>query len=379
MRWLWFIWLGCLAPRWVEGRSWAVVPTDTLRLEAVNYGPWHPYLSYCLDPCAQPSNGQRATSLWAAGRFRPVPPGRVLQVGFTQDRLWLRATVVNTLPQRTRFVWSVYEFVDSATLFVQPRGRGLLRRVLGTSSHVVADRRPFPARAACLPFWLEAHARAVLYLSIENHSGSLYIPTDITTTEDFLAYEQSFIVVKNWTWLLGLYLSSALFNLLLFGFLRDRIHLWYGAYVVFITWFLMMEDGLDSLALPQAMYSLGWRVGQYSLLLLALGCGVRIMTIFLRLRQAWPRLYRLSWALSGLAAGYALLYAVLAGPLLHAAAASRHLELSSQRFHHWCGVVPGAGAAPAAGGALRAHVPVFLWRQRQFSAQSHGFSQHPLD
>jgi signal transduction histidine kinase len=327
MRWLWFIWLGCLVPRWAGARVQAAV-ADTLRLEAVNYGPWNPYLAYCLDPCAQPSTGLRAASLWAAGRFRPVPPGRVLQAGFTQDRLWLRATVVNTLPQRTRFVWSVYEFVDSATLYMQPRGRGLPRRVVGTSGRVVADQRPFPSRAACLPFWLEAHASAVLYLSIENHSGSLYIPTDITTTEDFLAYEQGFIVVKNWTWLLGLYFSSALFNLLLFAFLRDRIHLWYGAYVFFITWFLMMEDGLDSVVLPQAMYSLGWQVGQYSLLLLALGCGVRIMTIFLRLRQAWPRLYRLSWVLSGLAAGYALGYAVLAGSLLHAAHASRHLELA---------------------------------------------------
>lgn len=313
-----------MVPGWAGARVPAAV-ADTLRLEAVNSGPWHPYLAYCLDPCAQPSTGRRAANLWATGRFRAVPPGRVLQAGFTQDRLWLRATVVNTLPQRTRFVWSVYEFVDSAALFVQPGGRGLPRLAVSTSSHLVADGRPFPARAACLPFWLNAHAQAVLYLSVENHSGSLYIPTDITTAEDFLAYEQGFIVVKNWTLLLGLYFSSAFFNLLLFAFLRDRIHLWYGAYVFCITWFLMMEDGLDALMLPQLSYDLGWRVGQYSLLLLALGCGVCIMTIFLRLRQGWPRLYRLSWVLSGLAAAYALAYAVLAGPLLHTAEAGRYL------------------------------------------------------
>jgi signal transduction histidine kinase len=324
MRWLWVVWWACLVPRWVEAGV-PVAVADTLCLEAVNSGPWNPYLAYCLDPHSQPSTGQRAASLWAAGNFRPVPPGRVLQLGFTQDRLWLRATVVNTLPQRTRFVWSVYEFVDSATLFVQPRGLGVPRRLASTSGRVIAGRRPFPARAACLPFWLDANARAVLYLSVENHSGALYIPTDITTTEDFLAYEQGFIVIKNWIWLLGLYFSSALFNLLLFAFLRDRIHLWYGAYVFFITWFLMMEDGLDAMLLPQTMYSLGWQVGQYSLLLLALGCGVRIMTIFLRLRQAWPRLYRLSWVLSGLAAGYALAYAALAGPVLRADAAGGRL------------------------------------------------------
>ncbi|MGI4742925.1 MAG: 7TMR-DISMED2 domain-containing protein [Janthinobacterium lividum] len=154
-----------------------------------------------------------------------MPPGRVFQVGFTQDRLWLRTTVLNTLPQRTRFVWSVYEFVDSAALFVQPAGQRLPHREVAVSGRVVAERRPFPARASCLPFWLGAHESAVLYLRVENHSGALYLPTDITTTEDFLAYEQSFIVVKNWTWLLGLYLSSALFNLILFAFLRDHIHL----------------------------------------------------------------------------------------------------------------------------------------------------------
>ncbi|TVT41495.1 hypothetical protein FNT36_08630 [Hymenobacter setariae] len=324
MRWLWIVWLGCIVPT-VAHASASAAPSDTLWLEASNAGPWNPYLSYCLDSRSQPNTGQRAATLWAAKRLQPVPPGRVLQAGFTQDRLWLRAVVVNTLPQRTRFVWSVYEFVDSATLFVQPRGQGLPRRTVSTSSHIIADQRPFPARAACLPFWLEANASAVLYLSLENQSGSLYIPTDITTTEDFLAYEQGFIVVKNWTWLLGLYFSSALFNLLLFAFLRDKIHLWYGAYVFFITLFLMMEDGLDGLLLPQATYGLGWQLGQYSLLLLALGCGVRIMAIFLRLRQGWPRLYRLSWVLSGLAAGYALGYALLAQPLLRADAAGHRL------------------------------------------------------
>jgi len=312
--WLWLVlWASASAARP------PAPPTDTLWLRATNDGPWNHYFAYCLDPSAAQSSGQRAASLWAAGCFRPMPPGRVLQVGFTQDRLWLRATVVNTLPQRTRFVWSLYEFVDSATLFVQPAGRGLPRYVARTSGRQVASQRAFPARAQCLPFWLEAHAQAVVYLHIENHTGALYLPTDLTTAEDFLAYESGFFFTKNWVWLLGLYLGSALFNLILYALLRDPIHLWYGAYVFFISWFLMMEDGLDAWLLPQAVHGLGWQLGQYSILLLAVGCGLRIMAQFVRLRQGWPRLYRCSWWLSGLAAGYALAYAGLAGPALHRA------------------------------------------------------------
>jgi len=197
---------------------------------------------------------------------------------------------------------------------VQPGGRGAVQYVAGTSGRVVAVARGFPARASCLPFWLEAHAQAVVYLAVENHTGATYLPTDLTTAEDFLAYEQAFFFTKRWTWLLGLYLGSALLNLVLFAFLRDRLHLWYGAYILFGTWFLLMEDGLDAWLLPQPLYTLGWRLGQYSLLLLALACQLRVLSRFMRLRQGWPRLHRLSWGLSGLAAVAALAYGLLAGP-----------------------------------------------------------------
>lgn len=309
-------WLGC---SWLPAQSVAArlgPPADTLFLQAVNDGPWNHYFAYCLDACAQPNSGAEAVALWAAGRFRAMPPGRVFQVGYTQDRLWLRATVVNTLPQRTRFVWSLYTFVDSAALFVQPGGRGALRFEAATSGRVVAIRRGFPARASCLPFWLEAHARAVVYLRVENHTGALYLPTDLTTAEDYLAYESGFFMTKNWAWLLGVFLSSALFNLILYAFLRDRIHLWYGAYVFFITWFLLMEDGLDAWLLPPWAYGLGWQLGQYSVLLLALACGLRIMGLFVRLRQGWPRLYRFSLGLSVGAVACAGAYALLFGALL---------------------------------------------------------------
>jgi signal transduction histidine kinase len=310
------LWL--MSMRAALGGAPVSVPADTLFLTYVNSGPWAHYFAYCLDSYDQPGSGGRAETLWKTHQFRPMPRGRVLQAGYTHDRLWLRATVVNTLPQRTRFVWSLYEFVDSAALFVQPGGRGLPRYETGASGRVVASKRVFPVRANCLPFWLDAHEQAVVYLRVENHTGALYLPTDLTTTEDFLAFEESFIADENWAWLLGLYVGSALFNLILFAFLRDPIHLWYGAYVFFTTWFLIMEDGIDALLLPQAVYGLGWQVGQYSLLLLALACGLRIMALFVRLRQCWPRLNRLSWWLSGLATAYALAYSVLAGQVLRA-------------------------------------------------------------
>ena len=318
---------GLLVCAWLlllAGRAGAALPgatppsaappalTDTLHLNYEDSGLFGRYFAYCFDPLAQPATGRRALARWQAGGFRAVPlQNGVLQGGFRQDRLWLRVAVVNTMPERTHFVWNLYSFVDSATLYVQPDGRGPLQAAGGASSRVVAEGRPFPSRALCLPFWLAGHARAVLWLRVENHAGGWYLPTDACTAEGLLSYEATYVFLKNWSWLLGLYVASMLLNLLLYALLRDPVHLWYGAYVLCATTFLLMEDGVDALLLPQWLYGLNWQVGEFGLLLLALACGLRIMALFVRLRQGWPRLYQLSWVLSGVGAGYALAYPLL--------------------------------------------------------------------
>jgi signal transduction histidine kinase len=290
----------------------APAPPDTLRLSYAEYDPAARFFSYCFDESRQPATAGRAARLWAAGRFRPLPRQDLLQAGYQPGRLWLRVAAANTLPQRTHFLWNVYSFVDSATLYVQPGGRGPLRWVGGASSWAVATRRPFPARVLCLPFWLGGGQRAVYYLRVENRCANWLLFTDITTTEGFLRYEQDYLGFTYWNWLLGLYLGSALVNLVLYLFLRDRILLWYGAYVVSITWVLLMEENLDAVLLPQAVYTAGWQLGQFGLLLLAQACGLRILALFVRLRQGWPRLHRLSQWLSNGAIAYAGLYLVVA-------------------------------------------------------------------
>jgi signal transduction histidine kinase len=290
----------------------APAPPDTLRLSYAEYDPAARFFSYCFDESRQPATAGRAARLWAAGRFRPLPRQDLLQAGYQPGRLWLRVAAANTLPQRTHFLWNVYSFVDSATLYVQPGGRGPLRRVGRASSWAVATRRPFPARVLCLPFWLGGGQRAVYYLRVENRCANWLLFTDITTTEGFLRYEQDYLGFTYWNWLLGLYLGSALVNGVLYLFLRDRILLWYGAYVVSITWVLLMEENLDAVLLPQVVYTAGWQLGQFGLLLLAQACGLRILALFVRLRQGWPRLHRLSQWLSNGAIAYSGLYFVVA-------------------------------------------------------------------
>ncbi len=284
---------------------------DTLYLRESNGAHLSETYRYYTEPFSAPATPAHADSMFRSGAFSAGPWHRTLNLGFAHQRLWLRLAVVNTLPQRTRFIWSLYNYTDSATLYYRRAGDELFTRVSAASSQVPAAERIFPARALCLPFTLATGEHAELYLRIDHHAGALYVPTDVTTTEDFLAWEVNYVFTKRWIWLIGFYLGSAVFNLVLFGFLRDRIHLWYVAYVVFTTIFLLMEDGLDALAFPAGIYRLLWSIGQFNFMLLAAACGLRILQLFLRLRNGWSYLYRVGTGLIVTAAVFVLVYTLL--------------------------------------------------------------------
>lgn len=295
-------------------------PIDTVQLTGHSSDELLRGYHYALDPFAGPASEgparadpARAEALWRAGHFRPGPTNdRPLNLGFRHQRLWLRVVVRNSLPDRTRFVWSFYCFLDSAVLYrAQPDagGGGPPTRLAGASARAVAAERAFPARSLSLPVMLAPGETAVLYARLDDFAGALYVPTDVTSAEDFLAWEATYLTEWHWVWLLGFYACSAAFNLVMFGFLRDRIHLWYALYVVLSTLFLLMEDGLAALVLPAGVHRAAWAVGQYNVLLLAAAVGLRILQLFIGHRAEWPRLYRAGQVLSATAAVFALAYA----------------------------------------------------------------------
>ncbi|MBF9238692.1 hypothetical protein I2I05_14905 [Hymenobacter sp. BT683] len=284
---------------------------DTLLLKDAD----EPHVSeayrYYTEPFSVPPNPEQAEAQWRAGKFRPGAWHKPLNLGTLHQRVWMRLPVRNTAAERLRFVWSIFNFTDSAALYCRRQGETRFTRLGAASSWTPAAERLFPARALSFPFTLKPGEAAVLYLRADVHTGGVYLPTYIETTERFLSWEMGFPFERHWVLLLGFYLSSALFNLVLFAFLRDRIHLWYGAYVVCVTLFLMMEDGLDALLLPPAPYRLLWSVGQYNFIILAGAAGIRIMQLFLRLRSGWRGLYRAGQWLAGGAAGFVGVYSVL--------------------------------------------------------------------
>jgi len=174
------------------------VLTDTLYLKQSNGTHLSESYRYSTESFEAARTPEHAESLWRAGRFKPGPWHKTLNLGFEQKRLWLRLVVINTLPHRTRFLWSLYSYTDSAALYWRRDGDNSFTKIVETSSQVPAKQRVFPARALCLPFTLAGQERAVLYLRIEHHAGALYVPSDVTTTEDFLMWEANYAFDQHW-------------------------------------------------------------------------------------------------------------------------------------------------------------------------------------
>lgn len=283
--------------------------TDTLLLKT----PESPHISeayrYYTEPFSTKPDPEQVEVQWQAGKFRPGPWHKTLNLGILHKRVWMRLAVRNTEPQRLRFLWSIFNFTDSAALYCRRQGETKFTQLAVSSSWVPAAERAFPARALSLPFTLDANESAVLYLRIDLRAGASYLPTSVETIEHFLNWEMNFPFERHWVWMLGFYLSSALFNLVLYAFLRDRIHVWYLVYVGCVTLFLMMEDGLDAMLLPTAPYQLAWSIGQFNFVVLAAAAGIRIMQLFIRLRSGWPRLYRVGNWVAGTSVVFVLVYA----------------------------------------------------------------------
>ncbi|WP_045688287.1 7TM diverse intracellular signaling domain-containing protein [Hymenobacter sp. AT01-02] len=296
--------------------SWAALPPEALPDTLLLKDPKGPHVSeayqYYTEPFATPINPEHAEAQWRAGKFQSGPWHQTLNLGLRHERVWIRLMVRNVDSLRLRFLWSLFNFADSAALYCRPQGTTHFTRLGAASSWLPAAARTFPARSLSFPFALKPNETATLYLRIDLHAGALYLPTYIETTEHFLAWEMNFPFERHWVWLLGFYFSSALFNLVLFAFLRDRIHLWYVTYVACVTVFLMMEDGLDAMLLPTTAYQLVWTVGQFNFMVLAAAAGIGIMQLFLRLRGRWPRLHRVGNGLAAVAGGFVVLYAVVA-------------------------------------------------------------------
>lgn len=193
------------------------------------------YGEYLRDP----SGALEPHQLIATADWQPATalPG---SLGFSRGVYWRRLELHNLDHPDSRWVLLIeYPLLDRVDVYVQGGNGSLLEARSG-------DHRPFAMRGAehrhpNVLLSLPAGQTLRLWVRIENQ-GSMQLPMRLSSERALR--EQAQLEYS----LLGLYFGLLggllLYNLLLYGFLREAEHLWYAAYVAAFGWLQLCLTGI---------------------------------------------------------------------------------------------------------------------------------------
>lgn len=241
--------------------------------------------------------------------------GSALSFGYTQSAMWLRLQLKNSSDQALARQLEVAYAGLSALQMHQVRSDGSTVSYVTGGATAFAT-RPHPSRFFVFPVNLPARGEQTVYLRIQSMK-SMVVPVRLWEPAAYAAHERDDYTAQ--AWYFGMASAMAIFNLLLFAALRDRVYLLYVGFVVALALTLASGTGLAKEYLwPQA--------NTWSEYAVALGNNIAIalLMLFMRnmlnLRAVAPRLERAVFALAlaylVLPIGYALAYQAWARAML---------------------------------------------------------------
>lgn len=234
--------------RCVMGLAWLVLAwgpvstfagTDTVIADQTAHT-LAPYVAVLEDPSGaltladvqRPENAQRFVNNPQAGE--------TFNFGITPSAYWFRLHVRNTEPQALQRLLEVaYARLSKVSLYrVDGSGAAVEQRTGVTEPF---DARPYPHRFFVFPLTLPAQSQQTLYLRVQSLTA-LIVPLHLWEPQAFAVHARQDYVAQ--AWYLGMATAMALFNLLLFVRLRDRIYVHYVAFDVCMAFAIAAQNGL---------------------------------------------------------------------------------------------------------------------------------------
>ncbi len=211
---------------WVSLLSITALAAPTLVLDdsTVTVSDLQPFVSYLRDP----GNSLDPSSVMdQPGAFRPTSERGGLNFSYTQDRVWLKVTVVSAAEHSTDWILEMrYPSLDRVTLYSVGAD--------GTSVQHQGDTLPYKQRDLkhrnpIFGLRLEPGETRTLYIAAQSH-GSLTLDAQLWQAEHFHEHSQaSYVLLALY---FGMLLALAIYNLLLFAVLRERSFVLYVCFVV---------------------------------------------------------------------------------------------------------------------------------------------------
>jgi PAS domain S-box-containing protein len=240
--------------------------------------------------------------------FRPVAQsGSATNFGLTRSAFWLRIQLQPGAQAPAQWLLEVaYPALDQIALYAPVPGGGFARQLGGDLQPFAS--RPVPHRNHVLPVTLQAGQDATLYLRVQSQ-GTLSAPATLWQAPALWAHDQMEYALLSLYF--GLLIGLLLYNLLLYGSVRDPAYLIYVGFVAGMAVAQVALTGLGAQFLwPEQLWwnSVSPPVG----MAVAAAFGLLFARNFLAAATRMPRMNRL---MLGLVGGWVLaLLAALALP-----------------------------------------------------------------
>lgn len=163
-----------------------------------------------------------------------------LSYGFTRSAYWLRLDVRNSSDQPLQRMLEISNARLGEVTVYRPDSAGVY------TAHHTGSAQPFATRAYAsryfvFPLELAPHAQAAVYIHIASN-GSKLIPVRLWEPQAYHAYERQDYLMQGIYF--GIAVAMALFNLVLFTILCDRLYIQYVGFVFLTALGLAGQNGL---------------------------------------------------------------------------------------------------------------------------------------
>jgi hypothetical protein len=165
-----------------------------------------------------------------------------VNLGFTRSVYWLRLALRNAGDKASEHLLEVENPRLSRIDFYQPDVHGVYRSV-ETGGDLPFASRAYSNRNFVFPVSLPAHAEQLVYLRVQS-TIAIIVPARLWTVPAFHANERNDYMVQ--AWYFGMAAAMALFNLMLFIALKDRIYFQYVLFVVLAVLTIAAKSGMAS-------------------------------------------------------------------------------------------------------------------------------------
>ena len=267
------------------------IKADTLKIKGANDEILSNYYSYFEDKTNEAGIGEILQLLKQQQFINKTKGKHEFNSRYTHGTYWFALPVKNDTTYTLPLLWSFYQNNLGYVLY----------DITDTAHPVFMDsvlsswplsKRKIKLRGSSFQINLPANTFKLLLVKVFIlNSEGLYLPTDLTTTEDAYLWE-----IDN-AFLMGSYMGYftliCLFNIFLWLFLKAKIHLWHSLYVFMIILYSLTENMYDVLYFPDWLYPSFNKLPKMFFLSFSLFFGITVFQIFSKQQLSFPKYYKL--------------------------------------------------------------------------------------